>query len=864
MPVIERDLNFFEPASPVPTTGSTISSFVLVSSDKAIFKGFTYTLSFRLPSVYSVLLVGPDRPQPPHDNIVLSSTPLQFKLVSLDIDAHKAVFAFPDSSSREIHLAWIEGITLDVFENGTRLFGDTHGRSYALTGGGVIRHWRIERDNVHLGMGERAGPLNLTNRSFLMHAADSAFYDTYESDPLYKHTPFLISMPRPTPDGKVPLSTYAIYHPTNTNSRWDVGRMLDHPFGAFKSFEQDYGGLEEWVLVGKDLQEIVSTFAELVGKPKLVGRDWLGYLASGMGLGESDEPIAQELLSGWPDLCKKHDIPCSAMHLSSGYTVGEADGNRYVFNMNKKRYPDFKGMVGLFHKAGIKVVPNIKPYALATHQNYNELHAANALFHDPFTSKPVVTSLWSSAVGMNAKGSWVDMTSQPGRDWWYRGVQSLIELGVDGAWDDNNEYFLHDDAYVCANDLEHKVMSPTQGPTTVGLMGRMFNTELMNKASHDAIVAANPERRPYVLTRSANVGAFKYANTTWSGDNETSWKNLRGSQPIQMNAGLSLMQSYGSDVGGFGGVLPSPELFTRWVQLGVTHSRFCIHSYKPDLNDPSGAAQTNTPWMYPEVLPIVRKEIKWRYEHLPYFNALMWESHRTASPPLAPLFFGPFASDPRLYEPDLLDGFDAWIGVGRLLSTPALYEGMLSRPVYFPKASSTDDTLYFDLNMPYARYTAGQTATISTPLEHMGLFAREGAAVPIGKDYATVTALSGPARTHVDGVDVLLESEGGVVGLDDWRGVYIFPGSKDDKSYVASWTEDDGISSKPDTAEIEVTYCGKADAVEVKARWIENKFKPLWDKTLHVLLPVGDVRSVIGATQVVQWRGRPAHVVEIM
>jgi alpha-glucosidase (family GH31 glycosyl hydrolase) len=76
-----------------------------------------------------------------------------------------------------------------------------------------------------------------------------------------------------------------------------------------------------------------------------------------------------------------------------------------------------------------------------------------------------------------------------------------------------------------------------------------------------------------------------------------SWRNLRGSQAIQLNAGLALMQSYGSDVGGFGGPLPDPELFVRWVQLGVTHSRFCIHSYKPDARDRSGAARTNTPWM---------------------------------------------------------------------------------------------------------------------------------------------------------------------------------------------------------------------------------------------------------------------------
>lgn len=37
--------------------------------------------------------------------------------------------------------------------------------------------------------------------------------------------------------------------------------------------------------------------------------------ASGMGLGESDDPLAQELLSTWPELCRKYDIPCSAMHV---------------------------------------------------------------------------------------------------------------------------------------------------------------------------------------------------------------------------------------------------------------------------------------------------------------------------------------------------------------------------------------------------------------------------------------------------------------------------------------------------------------------------------------------------------------------
>jgi len=119
--------------------------------------------------------------------------------------------------------------------------------------------------------------------------------------------------------------------------------------------------------------------------------------------------------------------------------------------MNTKRYPDFKGMVGVFHKAGIKVVPNIKPCKhlsfrpciersltvadlLGTHPHYDGLYKADAFFHDPWTKSPVQVRIWSSGVGTTAKGGWSDLTSKEGREWWGKGVQSLIDLGVDGAW----------------------------------------------------------------------------------------------------------------------------------------------------------------------------------------------------------------------------------------------------------------------------------------------------------------------------------------------------------------------------------------------------------------------------------------------
>jgi hypothetical protein len=295
MPVVERELNGFELSSSSLKAGSNIEEFSLTSSANATFKGFTYTLTFPLYNAYRVHLTGPDRPSPPHDNVILPPTQLPFKLVSLDTAKSSAVFAFPElkngetslagdeGRAREIRLNWRDSIQLSVWETTSgssepiRLLGDLPNRSYALTEHGITRHWWMERNNLHLGMGEKAAPIDLTGRSFQLHGSDAACYDAYEGDPLYKHTPFIISTPRPEA-GKESASAYAIYHPTNANCEWDLGRWHDDPWGYFKRFTQDFGGLEEWVFVGKGVKEIVRTFAEVVGRPKLLGRDWLGYL----------------------------------------------------------------------------------------------------------------------------------------------------------------------------------------------------------------------------------------------------------------------------------------------------------------------------------------------------------------------------------------------------------------------------------------------------------------------------------------------------------------------------------------------------------------------------------------------------------
>ena len=291
MPVVERDLTNFVPTSSVKV-GQKITSFSLQSTrDTRYIKDFTWTIDFPLANAYRVLLTGPTRPRPPHDNVSLKIEPLGFEVLSYDKKACTASFAFPQSGTSnvsgvkgrvEFRLSWKLQIFGSVWhvadKTETRVMSDTQLRSYALTEHGMMRHYSYERDRVHLGLGEKAAPLDLSERSFSLHTQDAAGYDAYKSDPLYKHHPFLVCTPRPDAHGKQGLS-YAIFHGTNSFCTWDVGRTIDYPSGGMnKVFTQDWGGLEEWVMVGDGVQAITQTMAEITGKPKLVGRDWLGYL----------------------------------------------------------------------------------------------------------------------------------------------------------------------------------------------------------------------------------------------------------------------------------------------------------------------------------------------------------------------------------------------------------------------------------------------------------------------------------------------------------------------------------------------------------------------------------------------------------
>jgi len=272
-----------------------------------------------------------------------------------------------------------------------------------------------------------------------------------------------------------------------------------------------------------------------------------GYIAGGMKYSMLDEPRASDALMEFGDKLIKHDIPCSGFQMSSGYTIAQkAPHTRNVFTWNYHRFPDPKGFVEAFDARGIKLMMNIKPYLMATHPEYARLVKAGALFTDPATNLTAVARLWSAGGGESAEGGHLDLTSAAGFDFWFQGVKALRELGVACMWNDNNEFVIASDSWQCALSEETTKRDVTSSSSNlgndIGLWGRALQTELMGKASHDAMLEVAPEERPFVLTRSASVGTLRYCASSWSGDNVTSWDGMRGANAISLTAGMCLLQ----------------------------------------------------------------------------------------------------------------------------------------------------------------------------------------------------------------------------------------------------------------------------------------------------------------------------------
>lgn len=665
-------------------------------------------------------------------------------------------------------------------QHGEPFAADLKRRAYAYDQvGEAVFHYMQRRENEHYyGFGERSGSLDKNGRRMRMLNLDALGYNAETGDPLYKHIPFYITH---VPELKL---AYGLFYDNLSTTVFDMGQEHDNYYGPYHYYQAEAGDLDYYLIFGPEIADVVQKFSKLIGRPALPPRWSLGYLGSSMLY--TDAPNAQEELKKFVQECLEHKIPCDGFHLSSGYGSG-ADGKRYVFNWNFEKIPDPRQMTATFHQAGMHVMANIKPCLLDTHPRYSEAARLGAFVKDSQSGQPYLDYFW------DGYGSHLDFTNPAAYRWWRENVREwLLEYGVDSTWNDNNEYPIwDDDAHCCGFGEEIKIKHI-----------RPLQPYLMVRSSLEAQRAFNPLKRPFLLARSAAPGTQRYAQT-WSGDNETSWHTLRFNIPMGLGMSLSGFPNIGHDVGGFSGPGPSAELLVRWVQNGIFHPRFTIHSWNND-----GTA--NAPWMHPEVLSIIRETIEFRYRLLPYLYSLLFAAHRSGTPMISPMVYY-FPDD----NPCQTESFDFMLG-DQLLVASVLEDGDRERSIYLPRVCDWID--FFT----GAYFAGGQTITVPAPLERIPILVRAGGILPLGKAMRFVGEQA-----------------------DDLRQVYLFPHRGQGSGHF-TLIEDDGISlcyQRGEYTELQINLQTNLDEIQLEIGYGQHGY-PLPYQSLQVILPAAEERPL--------------------
>ncbi|MDO5022227.1 MAG: glycoside hydrolase family 31 protein [Eubacteriales bacterium] len=549
---------------------------------------------------------------------------------------------------------------LRVIKNGTSFYGKFN--------------FSIEAEDSFYGLGDKAGYPDRKNKRFQMFNRDALGYDAELSDPLYKSVPFFIR------HIKKEDKYIGLFFPQPCIDAVDLGKESPY-YLSVSSFE---GPFVFFAILGESLEEIVANYTKLTGLPAMPPLYSFGYLGSSMNYLEPMD--AEQRVLEFFEKTEKNDIPCEGMYFSSGYLKAN-DGKRYAFLWNKDKFSDYKSFLEKLKKRGYHIMFNIKPGILLTHPWYEDI-AKKGYFIKGTDGKPYVEYYWGGGA------SFIDFYNKEAVKWWQSMLNKhYFDYGCDGVWNDNNELELEDSELL---DYHKRAVYPVK----------------MAAAAYDAFKYAEPDKRPWVYSRSGTSGLQRYSRT-WTGDNCSDFKSLKFNQYMGLSLAMSGMPFYGHDIGGFFGNMPEEELLIRGSEAAVFQMRFVIHSWNEE-------GVPTEPWTYPDALPYIRSLIHKHYSFMPYIYSCAINTALSAEPAEKMLVHA-FPNDKAISDKDLNSMFGPFV-----LKVPVTKAKQTHTSVYLPNGYSW----YLPRENKY--YNGGESIDIPTPMDGDAHYLiREGAILPV-------------------------------------------------------------------------------------------------------------------------------------
>jgi oligosaccharide 4-alpha-D-glucosyltransferase len=538
----------------------------------------------------------------------------------------------------------------------------------------------LEPDEALYGGGARA--LGMNRRGHRLPLYNHAHYGYETHSVLMSYTMPLVLSSR----------LYMLHFDNSATGCLDLGhrkrdRLAYETVGGRKTYQ---------VIAGDSWEQLVANYTGLTGRQPLPPRWAFGNFASRFGYrseAEARATVERYLAEG---------VPLDAIVFDLYWFGEEMRGSMGNLAFAGASFPDPRGMMADFAAKGVKTILITEPFVLTASKRWREA-VERGVLATRADGTPYTFDFYFGNTGL------IDIFDPAARDWFWQIYKDLMGQGVAGWWGDLGEPEVHPGAARHSAGTAERLHN---------IYGHEWSRMLAEGYRRDF-----PERRPFLLMRAGYSGSQRFGMIPWSGDVNRSWGGLQSQTEIALQMGMQGLAYMHSDLGGFAGPNLDDELYTRWLQYGVFQPVFRPHAQDEVPSEPVYRA--------PQVLARAREAVRERYRMLPYNYTLAFENSRSGMPLMRPLMF----EEPG--NPALRGECRSYLWGRDFLVSPVVEPGLARKDMYFPRTSAWFD-FYSD-----ARYAGGSTETIAVVPEHIPVFVRAGAFVPLAPPMQSTDGYTG-------------------------------------------------------------------------------------------------------------------------
>lgn len=558
----------------------------------------------------------------------------------------------------------------------------------------IVLGWQTPTDERFFGFGERFNAFDQRGQQI-----DTLVYEQYKNQDkrTYLPVPFFISS-----------LGYGLWLDTARRAYFDLAASQPN----YASFAVETDTLDLTFFVGEPLS-VLSAFTACVGRAALPPKWAFGLWMS------SNEWNSQAQVLEQVALTSQHAIPATVLVIEAW----SDEATFYLFNDARYtprsgdetfslrdftfppdgRWPEPQALVDELHNQGIHLIL----WQIPVFKKLDEPH--------PQHDRDVAHALARQLVVQEADGSpyrirpfWFhdgfvpDFSNPELERWWFaRRCYLIDELGVDGFKTDGGEHIW---------GASLRAFDGSRG------------ADLINRFPHlyEAAYArfAGPQR--ILFSRAGYTGSQAFS-THWAGDENSTFAAFRHSITAGLSASASGFTFWGWDLGGFGGDLPSAELYLRATAMAT----FCpIMQYHSEYNPQRHPSRDRTPWHVasqtndPTVIPTFRFFANLRMNLLPHIWSEAIKASRSGLPLMRAL---PLVLP---HEQQAVNFPYQYLFGENLLVAPVVWEGCTAIDVYLPAGD------WYDF-WTGEHHSGGTVLRYPTPLNRIPVFVRAGSVVAL-------------------------------------------------------------------------------------------------------------------------------------